>query len=79
MHTRIGRHESGLGAPKQLHRLHDLMQQDDAEGSANELNLDPRRTREWFEQGLRRGQRCRSDHGVRHPGLSRIMVNLKHR
>lgn len=51
MHGKDEAHES-RSAPKQLHHLRDLVQQDDAEAFANELNLDPGRTREWFDQGL---------------------------
>ena len=45
-------HVSSRTAPAQLHRLKELVQRGDAEGFAHELNLDPRRTREWLEQGF---------------------------
>jgi hypothetical protein len=35
-----------------LEKLRNLVQQGDAEAFANELNLDPRRTRQWFDQGF---------------------------
>jgi hypothetical protein len=52
MHGRHEGPESPKSGPKQLHHLKDLVQQGDAEAFANELNLDPRRTREWFDRGL---------------------------
>ena len=52
MHAKHEAPESPHTAPKQLHHLRDLVQQGEAEAFANELNLDPRRTREWFDQGL---------------------------
>jgi len=45
-------HETAQSAPKQLHILRDLVRRGDAEAFANELNLDPRQTREWFDRGL---------------------------
>jgi hypothetical protein len=45
-------HESSRSAPVQLHHVRNLLQRGDAEGFATELNLDPRRTRQWFEQGF---------------------------
>jgi hypothetical protein len=47
MHGNDEAHELARSAPKQLHHLRDLVQQDDSEAFANELNLDPGRTREW--------------------------------
>jgi hypothetical protein len=52
MHGKGEAHESPRTAPKQLHHLRNLVQQDDAEAFANELNLDPGRTRQWFDQGF---------------------------
>ncbi len=51
MHANEEAHESSRTAPKQLHHLRSLVQQGDAEAFANELNLDPDQTRQWFEQG----------------------------
>jgi hypothetical protein len=45
-------HELPRSAPAQLHRLTDLVQRGDAEGFAQELNLDPHETQQWFEQGF---------------------------
>lgn len=36
-----------------LEHLRNIVQQGDAEGFAKELNLDPGRTREWFDLGFR--------------------------
>jgi hypothetical protein len=35
-----------------LEHLRNLVQQGDAEAFASELNLDPGRTRQWFDQGF---------------------------
>lgn len=53
MHERGEAHQSSQLAPAQLHRLRDLVKQRDAEGFANELNLDVHQTREWFDEGFR--------------------------
>ena len=47
-----GEHEPARSGPVQLHRARQLLQQGDAEGFAKELDLEPRRTREWFEHGF---------------------------
>jgi hypothetical protein len=80
MHTGRRLHESGLGAAKQLHRLRDLIQQGDAEGFASELNLDPRRTRHWFDQEFT-GEGYGADviTALGTLVLSRIVVDSKHR
>lgn len=53
MHQQGEAPESSRLAPAQLHRLRDLLQQGDAEGFANELNIDVHQTRQWFDEGFR--------------------------
>ena len=52
MHETETGQERGVSGPVQLHRLRELLQQDDAEAFARELNLDPRETARWFESGF---------------------------
>jgi hypothetical protein len=53
VHERGEAHQSSRLAPAQLHRLRALLQQGDAEGFANELNLDVHQSRQWFDEGFR--------------------------
>lgn len=53
MHEQGEADRSSRLAPAQLHRLRDLVKQGDAEGFANELNLDVDQTRQWFDEGFR--------------------------
>jgi hypothetical protein len=36
----------------QLHHLRNLLHRGDTQGFANELNLNPQETRQWFERGF---------------------------
>ncbi len=49
----LGPHQSSRLAPARLHRLRDLIKEGDAEGFANELNLDMHQTRQWLDEGFR--------------------------
>ena len=54
MHGKGKAHELPPNAPTQVHleQLRNLVQQGDSEAFANALNLDPSRTRQWFDQGF---------------------------
>ena len=51
MHGKGKAHELPPNAPTQVHleQLRNLVQQGDSEAFANALNLDPDRTRQWFD------------------------------
>jgi hypothetical protein len=54
MHGKGMAHELPPNAPTQVHleHLRKWVQQGDAEAFAKALNLDPGRTRQWFDQGF---------------------------
>lgn len=72
--------ESSRTAPKQLHHLRNLVQQGDAEAFAHELNLDPSRTREWFDHGFtREGCGTQVIHALGSLVLTRILTTSRDR